>query len=76
VSLLARLFAEDSARYLLEVDEKDLAALSAALGDVPHAVIGSFDASGELTLVGTGASAKVAALGECWSGGFAAAGLA
>ena len=73
VPLLARLFAEDSARYLLEVDQKDLAALSAALGDVPHAVIGAFDATGELSC--SGAAAKVAALGELWSGGLAAAGL-
>jgi len=69
VPLVARLFAEDSARYLLEVRETDLAALSKALGDVPHAVVGSFNASGELTVAG--ASAKVADLGQAWSGGLA-----
>jgi phosphoribosylformylglycinamidine synthase len=67
--LAARLFAEDSARYLLEVRTADLAALSKALGDVPHAVVGSFNASGELTVAG--ASAKVADLGQAWSGGLA-----
>jgi phosphoribosylformylglycinamidine synthase len=69
VPLLARAFAEDASRYLLEVEEKDLAALAKALGDVPHAVVGSFDASGELSL--GGASAKVAALGKAWAGGLA-----
>jgi phosphoribosylformylglycinamidine synthase len=69
LSLAARLFAEDSARYLLEVRTADLAALSKALGDVPHAVVGSFNASGELTVAG--ASAKVADLGQAWSGGLA-----
>jgi phosphoribosylformylglycinamidine (FGAM) synthase-like enzyme len=69
LSLVARLFAEDSARYLLEVRTADLAALSKALGDVPHAVVGSFNASGELTVAG--ASAKVADLGQAWSGGLA-----
>ena len=66
VPMLARCFAEDASRYLLEVDEKDLAALSKALGEVPHAVIGTFDASGELSLAG--ATVKVAALGNAWSG--------
>jgi len=69
VPLLARAFAEDSARYLLEVEESDLAALAKALGDVPHAVIGSFNGSGELSC--GGASAKVVALGNAWSGGLA-----
>lgn len=67
-SLLARCFAEDSSRYLLEVEERDVAALTASLGEVPHAVIGAFTATSELTL--GGASTKVAALGEQWSGGF------
>ena len=69
VPLLARCFAEDCSRYLLEVDGKDVGALAAALGDVPHAVIGSFNASGELSLGGD--SAKIAALGNAWSGGLA-----
>jgi phosphoribosylformylglycinamidine synthase II len=77
VGFLARAFAEDASRYLLEVDEADLAALSKALGDVPHAVVGSFDAGGELALAGAGtvARAKVRALGEAWSGGMAAGGF-
>jgi phosphoribosylformylglycinamidine synthase len=72
VPMLARCFAEDASRYLLEVEEKDLKKLSkilGALGDVPHAVIGSFNASGELSLAG--GSTKVAALGNAWSGGLA-----
>jgi phosphoribosylformylglycinamidine synthase len=69
VPLLARCFAEDSSRYLLEVDAKDLKKLAKQLGDVPHAVVGEFNASGELALAG--ASTKVAALGAAWSGGLA-----
>ncbi len=74
---LARAFAEDASRYLLEVDEADLPALAKALGAVPHAVIGSFDGSGELALAGAGgvARAKVRALGDAWSGGMAAGGF-
>ncbi len=77
VGFLARAFAEDASRYLLEVEESDLPALAKALGAVPHAVIGSFDASGELALAGAGAvaRAKVRALGEAWSGGMAAGGF-
>jgi phosphoribosylformylglycinamidine synthase len=73
VPFLARAFAEDSSRYLLEVNSGDLTTLVAALGDVPHAVIGTFDSRGELILTGAGATAgvKVAALGESWSGGLA-----
>jgi phosphoribosylformylglycinamidine synthase len=75
--LLARCFAEDASRYLLEVEERDLPALSKQLGSVPHAVIGTFDASGELALAGPGGAqrVKVRALGEAWSGGMAAGGL-
>lgn len=40
--LTTELFAETPSRYLLEVERGDLDRLSAALGDVPHAVIGSF----------------------------------
>jgi phosphoribosylformylglycinamidine synthase len=69
VPMLARCFAEDASRYLLEVDEKDLRKLAKELGDAPHAVIGSFNASGELSLAG--GSTKVAALGNAWSGGLA-----
>jgi phosphoribosylformylglycinamidine synthase len=69
VPLVARLFAEDAARYLLEVEEKDLAALAKALGDVPHAVVGAFDATGELRVAG--GTAKTADLGRAWSGGLA-----
>ncbi|MFM7133779.1 MAG: AIR synthase-related protein, partial [Planctomycetota bacterium] len=69
VPFVARAFAEDSARYLLEVDEKDLPALAKALGGVPHAEIGSFDATGALSL--GGATVKVDALAAAWAGGLA-----
>jgi phosphoribosylformylglycinamidine synthase len=69
VTLLSRCFAEDASRYLLEVEEKDLAALAEALGDVPHAVIGSFDAGGELRI--GEAAVGVGALGQAWSEGLA-----
>jgi phosphoribosylformylglycinamidine synthase len=77
VAFLARAFAEDASRYLLEVEEADLPALAKALGGVPHAVIGSFDGSGELALAGAAgvARAKVRALGDAWSGGMAAGGF-
>ncbi len=42
VSMTARAFAEDSSRYLLEVDDSDLESLADRLGDLPHAVIGTF----------------------------------
>jgi len=69
VPLVARLFAEDASRYLLEVEEKNLPALAKALGDVPHAVVGTFDATGELRVAG--GTAKTADLGRAWSGGLA-----
>jgi phosphoribosylformylglycinamidine synthase len=77
VGFLARAFAEDPSRYLLEVDESDLPALAKALGSVQHAVIGTFDGGDELVLDGAGGAkrAKVRALGEAWSGGMAAGGF-
>ncbi len=69
VPLLARAFAEDASRYLLEVAESDLPALAQALGTAPHAVVGRFDGSGRLS-VGD-ASVATAHLGERWSGGLA-----
>ena len=44
-SATARAFAEDPSRYLLEVAESDLEKLSDHLGDLPHAVIGTFGGS-------------------------------
>ena len=40
--MVARAFAEDPSRYLLAVNEADLAILDEVLGDLPHATIGSF----------------------------------
>ena len=42
ISMAARAFSENPSRYLLEVAESDLPKLSRHLGDVPHAVIGTF----------------------------------
>ena len=60
VSMTARAFAEDPSRYLLEVDESDLTALSGVLGDLPHATIGTFREGGSIRLaaggLGTGES--------------------
>ena len=70
-SLAARCFAEDPSRYLLEVSEESLPRLREALGDVPFAVIGSFEADPVLRLAeaGTVAEIPVAALAARWSGG-------
>ena len=46
VSDVARAFAEDPCRYLLEVEESDLEALAASLDGLPHAVIGRFTEAG------------------------------
>ena len=46
VSALARAFAEDPSRYLLEVEDADLPAVEALLADVPHGVVGSFVTGG------------------------------
>jgi phosphoribosylformylglycinamidine synthase len=70
-SLAARCFAEDPSRYLLEVAEESLPRLGEALGGVPFAVIGTFNADPALRLVDGAASAEVpvAALAARWSGG-------
>lgn len=48
VSMVARAFAEDPSRYLLEVNDADLATLDEVLGDLPHATIGSFLAASDV----------------------------
>jgi len=63
----ARAFAEDPSRYLLEVEEANLAALRARLGSVPHAVIGRFDAGGVLSVAGEQVAVK--ALRDAWDRG-------
>ncbi len=42
VGLLAKCFAEDPSRYLLEIAPSDLPSLTKILGTLPHAVIGRF----------------------------------
>ncbi|MAC20371.1 MAG: phosphoribosylformylglycinamidine synthase [Phycisphaerae bacterium] len=60
VSMTARAFAEDPSRYLLEIDESEIASLSGILGDLPHATIGTFREGGAIRLaaggLGTGES--------------------
>jgi phosphoribosylformylglycinamidine synthase subunit PurSL len=63
----ARAFAEDPSRYLLEVEASRLAALGARLGGVPHAVIGRFDESGELSVAGERVAVRT--LREAWNRG-------
>jgi len=72
-SLAARCFAEDPGRYLLEVDEADLPAVVAALGEVPHATVGVFLAEPTFRLRDGAAVAEtpIATLAARWSGGLA-----
>ncbi len=71
VSFLARCFAEDASRYLLEVDASNIAALASILNGVPHAVVGTFTSVGQFEVKDGGANAQVSTkvLGERWSGG-------
>ncbi|MCK4873984.1 MAG: phosphoribosylformylglycinamidine synthase subunit PurS, partial [Phycisphaerales bacterium] len=48
--LVARAFAESTSRYLLQIRLGDIEHIKAALADLPHAVIGTFSATGRLTL--------------------------
>lgn len=50
ISLQARAFSETPSRYLLEVAPRHVAAITALLGDVAHAVIGQFNNSGQLVV--------------------------
>jgi phosphoribosylformylglycinamidine synthase len=59
-----RAFSETPSRYLLEVAPANVAAVAATLGDIPHAVIGAFDATG-LVRVG-GEAIAASALREAW----------
>ena len=63
----ARAFAEDPSRYLLEVEESNLAAVRTRLGSIPHAVIGRFDDSGTLSVAGE--QVAVQALRAAWNRG-------
>lgn len=70
-SVTARAFAEDPSRYLLEVAESDLETLASHLGDLPHAVIGTFSGS-DVTVGGAGmapASAPATRFLEAWNEG-------
>ena len=49
-SVEARAFAEDPARYLLEIDPARLDEVRTVLGDTPHAVIGTVDGGSEVVV--------------------------
>ena len=59
-------FAETPSRYVLEVARDDLDALSAALGDVPHGVIGELTDEPQLIVGGDVMSVPVASLRRAW----------
>jgi phosphoribosylformylglycinamidine synthase len=67
LSAHARAFAEDPGRYLLEVADADLARVRTMLGSLPHAVIGRFDDTGNLSVAGE--SVPVADLAAAWNVG-------
>ena len=49
-SVEARAFAEDPARYVLEIDPARLDEVGAILAETPHAVIGTVDAGSEVVV--------------------------
>ncbi|MCP4012134.1 MAG: phosphoribosylformylglycinamidine synthase [Phycisphaeraceae bacterium] len=61
VSSVARAFAEDHSRYLLEVAESDLPALERLFAGIPHGVVGTFVETGS---DGGGISVSAADLGS------------
>jgi len=63
---MAESFAETPGRYLLEVRRDDLDALSAALGDVPHAVVGELNDGHVLTVAGREVEVAIDDLKEAW----------
>ena len=66
-SMEAKSFCEDPSRYLLEVAPEHLTAIQAMLGDLPHAVIGRFSQSGELSVGGE--SISIDRLHAAWESG-------
>ena len=68
----ARAFGETPSRYLLEVEEGNLDAFKTAIGDVPHAVIGSVNDSSQLVVrrgATVGATMQLQTLHEAWAKG-------
>jgi hypothetical protein len=66
-SLAVACFAETPSRYLLEVCPNALDALAAALGDVPHRVIGTFDDTQRVH--GDGLDVALNSLHDAWANG-------
>jgi phosphoribosylformylglycinamidine (FGAM) synthase-like enzyme len=65
-SLFTRCFNESPSRYLLQVHEDDVADVMADLAGLPHAVIGTFNTSGRLTLAGNPLDEDLDDLRERW----------
>ena len=61
----AELFGEAPSRYILEIPAASLAAAQDALGDLPHAIIGSINDTG--ALAGAGVSLPVSDLTSAWT---------
>ena len=59
-------FAETPSRYVLEVAACDVAKVRTLLGDVPHAMLGTVDATGELTWPQASLRASVDDLAKAW----------
>lgn len=65
---MAECFAETPSRYLLEVQREHLVRIDEVLGDLPHAIIGEFDASGRVSLASTDLDLDIATLKQAWRG--------
>jgi len=68
VGLQARLFAESPSRYLLEVEECHRGAVERMLGDLPHAIIGTVNDSGRLTVEVADVDIEINLLRRTWQG--------
>ena len=61
-------FSEDPARYLLEIDPGDLDAVTAALSDLTHVVVGEFTGDRRLTLSDAQLDVPIDELRSAWLG--------
>ncbi len=68
VDLEARLFAESPSRYLLEVEVRHLATAGRILADLPHAIIGTVNDSGRLTVEVADVDLEIDLLRRAWQG--------
>ncbi|MBC7834085.1 MAG: phosphoribosylformylglycinamidine synthase [Phycisphaerales bacterium] len=65
---IAELFNESPSQYVIEVVPLDMPSLKAALGGIPHAVIGRLDGTGDLVVNAQMSAVPVASLREAWLG--------